>query len=126
MKKIYTLLLIFSSFFVFAQAPSNDDCANASPVIIPSSGSICFSGSNATATSDSATNPCDTGAAGNEIWYTYTTTGIQNTITVTPSGASPASSVVVALTNTAVRQELIVPVMPQQVQVQLPLVLVFQ
>ncbi|MES2544651.1 MAG: PKD domain-containing protein, partial [Bacteroidota bacterium] len=99
MKNLYTFLFILSSYFAFSQAPSNDDCVNAAPIVIPASGNICLTGSNATATSDNSTTTCDTAPAGNEIWYTFTSTGTQNTISVTPSGASPASAVVVTLTS---------------------------
>lgn len=98
--KIITVLgVVFSSFSVLAQ-PANDNCVTAQTVLIPASGSICFNSSNAGATSDLTTNSCDTGAPGNEVWYTYIVTGGANTVTITPNGATPASSVVVSLQNT--------------------------
>src|SRR5687768_14201430 len=86
-----TFMLPFSSFAQVA----NDDCSNAQAVALPASGSTCFTASNVGALSDNSTNACDVGAAGNEIWYTYIATGANNTITVTPTGATPATDLVI-------------------------------
>ena len=98
-KIILTLILCVSGLYAFAQ-PANDLCANAQVINIPASGNICLNSSNAGATSDLTTNACDTGAPGNEIWFTFITTGGSNSVTITPNGATPASSVVVSMQNT--------------------------
>ncbi len=94
------LATFFLPFFSFAQ-PANDNCATAQVVTIPASGQVCINTTNATATSDNTTNACDNGAAGNEIWFTYIATGADNVITATPSGASPATAMVVTMQSTA-------------------------
>ena len=94
------LATLFLPFLSFAQ-PANDNCATAQVVTIPASGQVCINTTNATATSDNTTNACDNGAAGNEIWFTYIATGSDNFVTATPSGASPASNMVVSLQSTA-------------------------
>lgn len=91
---------IISTSYSFAQ-PANDNCATAQVISIPASGSICLNGTNLGATSDLTTNSCDTGAPGNEVWYTYIAEGGQNVVTITPNGGTPASSVVVSLQSTA-------------------------
>ena len=100
MKKILSIIFAITTIVSFAQAPSNDVCTNALAVVIPSTGSICFNSSNTNATSDGFVNACDNGAAGNEVWFTYVATGANNTITVTPNGTNPATSVVVTVIST--------------------------
>lgn len=99
--KAFWLSFGFSLFAVSVIAqPANDNCATAQAITIPASGSICINSTNVGATSDLTTNTCDTGTPGNEVWFTYIATGGSNSVTVTPNGATPASSVVVTLQNT--------------------------
>jgi gliding motility-associated-like protein len=93
-----TLVVLIGTFSALAQ-PANDNCVSAQVVTIPSSGSTCFNSTNVGATSDMTTNVCDTGLPGNEVWYTFVSTGGANSITITPNGATPASSVVVSMGN---------------------------
>jgi gliding motility-associated-like protein len=97
MKKLYNFIFLLCTAFLFAQVPSNDTCGNALAVALPSSGSVCFNSSNLNATSDNSTNLCDTGAAGNEVWYTFIASNANNTITITPNGATPITDAVVTL-----------------------------
>ena len=97
MKKLYNFIFLLCTAFLFAQVPSNDTCGNALAVALPGSGSVCFNSSNLNATSDNSTNACDTGAAGNEVWYTFIASNANNTITITPNGATPITSAVVTL-----------------------------
>lgn len=97
MKRILLLLVILITTTIKAQVPANDICSNAQAIVIPSSGTVCVSGTNLNATSDNTTNTCDVGTPGNEVWFKYTVTGANNSVTVTPSGASPASNMVVTL-----------------------------
>jgi gliding motility-associated-like protein len=97
MKKLYNFIFLLCTAFLFAQVPSNDTCGNALAVALPGSGSVCFNSSNLNATSDNSTNACDTGAAGNEVWYTFIASNANNTITITPNGATPITDAVVTL-----------------------------
>ena len=87
----------------FAQAPLNDDCSFAQVVIIPDDGDTCLSGTLLNATGDGIYSACDSltvlplPAGGHEVWYTYIATGTDNTITVTPSGATQAQFVSVTI-----------------------------
>ncbi|MEP7263933.1 MAG: hypothetical protein ABI772_05535, partial [Bacteroidota bacterium] len=87
--------ILIISFFLFkttileAQV-ANDDCINASFILIPANGDTCFSTDNLNATPDAFTNICDQNATpplppgGNEIWYTYIASGDSNIISVSP------------------------------------------
>src|ERR1700740_2873904 len=100
MKNLFTSILLLFAFSMSAQV-ANDVCANAQAIIIPASGSICVSSTNIGATSDGSTNTCDTGTPGNEVWFSFIASGTNNTITVTPSGTSPATSIVVTMTGSS-------------------------
>jgi len=98
LKKCFTLLF-FLPIVLLAQ-PANDNCVSPQIITIPASGNICVTSTNVGATSDLTTNSCDTGAPGDEVWFTYTAMGSQNTITVTPTGSPAAQQVVVTIQNT--------------------------
>ncbi|MCG2612163.1 PKD domain-containing protein, partial [Flavobacterium sp. SM15] len=96
MKKLYFLFLTLLSLQAMAQVPSNDTCGNAQAVALPASGSICFNSSNLNATSDNSIT-CDTAGPGKEVWYTFIATNANNTVIVTPNGASPITNAVVTI-----------------------------
>ncbi|MBK7887359.1 MAG: PKD domain-containing protein [Bacteroidetes bacterium] len=89
-------VLLLSCEYLFAQAPPNDNCGNASFVYLDPTGNTCFSDNNTTGTGDGISNTCDAAAipplpaGGHEIWYSYVASGTVNTISVSPSGATPA------------------------------------
>ncbi|MBI2967725.1 MAG: gliding motility-associated C-terminal domain-containing protein [Bacteroidetes bacterium] len=84
---------------LFSQPP-NSSCVTATAITLPPSGSICVNGTNAGSVNNGTYNACDVLPGGNQVWYTYVTTGSQNTITVTPpGGAGSAQQVVVTITD---------------------------
>lgn len=93
------LFSILFSVCAFAQ-PTNDDCANSTPITIPASGNICVNGTLAGATDDGIYSGCET-AGSNEVWFTYIATGSNNTVTVSPTGGTPATNLVVNITSSA-------------------------
>lgn len=93
----FAFSLIVPKSDVHAQ-PANNNCITAQPVIIPPGGNVCVTSSSASATSSNTTNTCNT-AAVNEVWFTYIVAGPSNTITVTPTGASPLQQPVVTITD---------------------------
>jgi gliding motility-associated-like protein len=101
---LFITLLIISSK-VFAQVPSNDNCSNARFINLDATGNICFTSTNQFASSDGFSNTCDAGATaplppgGREVWYTYIASGPINTITVTPSGATPIQKASITVAN---------------------------
>jgi gliding motility-associated-like protein len=99
MKKALLILLLIFPVYTFAQV-ANDICTNAQAVVIPASGNICLASTNAGATSDGSIHTCDPAPAGNEVWFTYIASGANNTVTVSPTGTSPASSLVVTIHTT--------------------------
>lgn len=96
---ILLVAILVSSFGAWAQ-PANDNCTSAQVISIPASGNACINSTNVGATSDLTTNMCDVGTPGNEVWFTYVTTGGSNSITVTPNGATPATNMVVSIQST--------------------------
>jgi gliding motility-associated-like protein len=98
-----TLLIITSK--VFSQVPANDNCSNARFINLDATGNICFTSTNQFASSDGFSNTCDAGATaplppgGREVWYTYIASGPINTITVTPSGATPIQKASITVSN---------------------------
>lgn len=94
---VFVTLMCLGSF-VSAQLPVNDSCHNATPITIPASGSICFNGSNLNSTNDGSSNACNPGG-GNQVWYTYTAQGPNNTVTIQPTGANPMTNVVVTISS---------------------------
>jgi len=97
--KILAVLFSLAATFALAQ-PANDNCTTPQVVVIPNSGNICITSTTTGATSDNSTNTCDTGTPGNEVWFTYTATGADNTITVTPTGSPAMQRAVVTITST--------------------------
>ena len=94
-KLLFTFLGVLCTIQTLWAQPANDACVNAQVVTIPASGTICINSTNTGATSDLFTNGCDTGAPGNEVWYTFVATGATNSVSITPSGG--ATSMVVSL-----------------------------
>lgn len=86
--------------YAFGQAPPNDNCITPQVIVIPVAGNICINSTNINATSDGFLNTCDTGVPGDEVWFAFVATGTQNTVTITPNGATPAQQVVVSMQNT--------------------------
>jgi gliding motility-associated-like protein len=81
MKNFLLFLGVFLSYSIgFAQS---DNCNSATVLTLNASGSACFSGTNASATSSLTTNGCIPNPV-NEVWFTYTVMGPQNNFTVTP------------------------------------------
>lgn len=100
MKKIVlAITFLITTIFAYAQ-PANDNCSFAQLVVLPPSGNICFPSTNALATPDALpTNSCNGPTGGNEVWYSFITTGTQNTISVLPIAPGAASSMVVSVPN---------------------------
>ena len=101
------LLLLFSFNNSFAQS---DGCATATPITIPASGNICSNFTSAGGTADNFTTTCNANAGANYVWFQYTVTGTQNTVTVTPGtlnnltvvyDATPCSDGTINFCNTA-------------------------
>ena len=90
---------------LMGQVPGNDPCNFAEVILIPDDGDTCINGTTLNATSDGIFNPCDSltitplPPGGHEVWYSYVATGTTNTITVSPSGPSPAQFVSVTIAN---------------------------
>ncbi|MEO8146604.1 MAG: PKD domain-containing protein [Bacteroidia bacterium] len=98
-KNIITLILLLATVKIYAQ-PANDDCQYSQAIQIPQSGSICFTTTNTGATPDAvAPNGCNGPTGGNEVWFSYIVTGTQNSITVNPSGGTPAQFVAITVPN---------------------------
>ncbi len=75
MKRISTLLVVFSIFLsgnLFAQ-PSNDDCAN--PILITDLDGTCNTYDNTGATNDIADGSCFIGSPTNNIWFDFVADG---------------------------------------------------
>jgi len=104
-KIILGFFLILLTIFANAQAPFNDNCNTAEFIILNESGNACLNSNNINATSDGVFNSCDAGAinplppGGHEIWYSYVSSGIENSITITPIGATAAQQVSITVTN---------------------------
>jgi gliding motility-associated-like protein len=81
---------ILSSSPVQAQS---DNCATATAISIPSTGTACVNGTTANGTVDNITTTCN-GTAVNFVWYQFTSTGTQNSITLTPGTLQNAVLVV--------------------------------
>ena len=94
------LTFLFLQTAALAQAPANDVCADAQPLVIGAGGTVCATGTNLNATVDATFNTCNPAPGDPGVWYTYTVVGINNEITVTPaSGASGAQQVTVSVFN---------------------------
>jgi len=102
MKKIAPKIFVFTSLFLltsnllFAQAPANDNCANA--VIITPGAVSCTSGNNTNATADgtaptgcAGVNALTSPLANKSVWYKVTTTYAQTVIDVTNGGSTLAN-----------------------------------
>lgn len=95
MKKFSTLLFAFFSVCsaIYGQAPANDDCSNPTPISLPSGGSACITGSTIGATATTWSTPnCGQTNWTNDVWYTFVSTGTDNTVIVSPTG-NPAAQV---------------------------------
>ena len=103
-RSLFITLLIITSKIV-AQVPTNDLCSNAKFINLDATGNICITSTNQFASGDGYSNACDAGATlplppgGHEVWFTYITSGPVNTITVTPSGASPIQKASITVAN---------------------------
>ncbi|MFN8286003.1 MAG: gliding motility-associated C-terminal domain-containing protein [Chitinophagales bacterium] len=96
-KLLFTLCFIVCSLFILKAQPLNDDCINATPIVLPASGSVCITGNNIGATSTAWGAPiCGQANWTNDVWYTFITNGNINTITVRPTGSPAAQTVAVA------------------------------
>ncbi len=97
MRLLIGVLLMFLVSVVSAQTPANDDCVNATPIVIPSGGSICVNGTLTGATDDGvyAVNCERSGAS--EVWFAFVATGSNNTITVSPTGTPAAQRLALVL-----------------------------
>ncbi|MGZ4067578.1 MAG: hypothetical protein ACXVPE_12710, partial [Bacteroidia bacterium] len=84
------LLLVICGIKIKAQS---DNCATATSVSIPSSGTACVNGTTVGGTVDNITTTCN-GTAVNFVWYQFTSTGTQNSITLTPGTLQNAVMVV--------------------------------
>ena len=98
-RKVTFILGLFTVALAAIAQPSNDACINSTPIAIPASGNICVNGTLAGATDDGIYSTCEN-AGSNEVWFTYITNGSNNTITVSPTGGTPATNLVVSLTST--------------------------
>ncbi len=98
MKKFTFLLITFLAVALVKAQPSNDACTNATPIILPSSGNACVTGTLTGATDDGFFTTCET-AGSREVWFSYIVEGPSNTISVSPTGATPARNLVVSVTN---------------------------
>lgn len=100
MKKTLLALTLLLSFIKSYAQPANDNCAFAQLIILPANGSICLPSTNALATADALPpNTCNGPTGGNEVWYSFITTGTQNTISALPIAPGPASNMVVSVPN---------------------------
>lgn len=97
-KKLLFFFIVFTSA-IYAQVPSNDRCSNARAIVL-NNNSACLNATNLNATSDGYIDDCDTGMPGNEVWFTFVATNANNTVTITPSGSTPITDIVVTLTTT--------------------------
>ncbi|MBS1596271.1 MAG: hypothetical protein JST90_18305, partial [Bacteroidetes bacterium] len=101
--KFYTLwllLCICTPLWVVAQ-PANDNCSTAQPISLPSTGQACVNGTTVAATAQTWTSgACGQNNWTNDVWFTFVSTGSYTTATVTPSGASPASGLGIAIYTT--------------------------
>ena len=100
MKKILfaIFLLLNTSYVIFAQV-SNDDCATAQVITIPSSGNICINSTTVAALGTTYTShPCfPLNQNIPDVWFTFITTGASNTVTVSPTGTPAAKKLGVSL-----------------------------
>lgn len=88
-------IVIFRYAALFAQ-PVNDSCNFATPIIIPSSGTTCVTGTLAGATDDGSYSGCEQ-AGSAEVWYSYISNGAYNSVTVSPNGGTPATNLAVTI-----------------------------
>lgn len=102
MKK-YLLFVIccFISLGIKAQL-SNDDCVNATPITLDGTGNACVIGTTTNAIGTTFTShPCwPTNQSIPDVWYSFVTSGVNNVVTITPNGGTPAQQVALTLQNT--------------------------
>ena len=98
MKKILVLLILSVSVFAIAYSqPANDDCTNATPVSLPSSGSTCLTGTTVAATATNWTTAVCGQTTWTDVWYTFVSTGTSNTVIVSPTGNPAAQKLGVSI-----------------------------
>ena len=93
MKKILSFLFSYFVLFIIGYSqPANDTCGAATPISLPTSGIACVTGTTVGATATTWNAPvCGQTVWTNDVWYTFVSTGLVNTITVSPTG-SPAAT----------------------------------
>src|SRR5271168_1551071 len=101
MKKFLALLVVFLSICLNAnsQAPANDDCSGSQPVSIPAGGTACVTGTTVGATATDWTTPECGETVWTDGWYTFISTGTNNTLVVSPTGSPAAQMLGVSLYN---------------------------
>ena len=97
MKRFSFLLCLIVAGFVSFSQPANDECNTATVITLSPTGSFCLTGTNVGADSTTYVQPypCGITVWPNDVWYTFTSTGTINTITVKPSGANPAQQLAI-------------------------------
>lgn len=94
-KFTFALLSVLFACAAYAQ-PANDNCNASTSIILPASGNACVTGTLTGATDDGLYSNCET-AGSQEVWFSYIAGGPDNTITVSPTGGTPASNLVVTV-----------------------------
>src|SRR5258708_6334169 len=94
-------LLMSVSTAVIAQ-PANDDCVNASPISLPSSGVACVNGSTIGATDFvwATGSTCGQSTWPSDVWYSFVSTGSYTVISLSPTGSPAAQRLGVAVWTT--------------------------
>jgi len=92
MKKNLALCIAFFLICQIGYSQAIANCATATPISLPSSGSACATGTTvgATATNWAAPTPCNE-ATWNDVWYTFVSSGTQNVVIVSPNGTPAAT-----------------------------------
>ncbi len=91
------LLILITGFQQVIAQPPNDNCITGTAVTIPSDGDTCLTSTNIGSTNDGTFNGCDVSPAGNQVWFTYITTGANNSVTLSPAGGSPITGAVITM-----------------------------
>ncbi|MDP2385660.1 MAG: PKD-like domain-containing protein, partial [Bacteroidota bacterium] len=102
MNKILLFVLVLVFCLKAKAQVTNDDCVNATQITLDANGNACVNGTTANALGVTYTaHPCwPTFQDIPEVWYTFVTSGTDNTITVTPTGGTPAQQVGVTVMST--------------------------
>ena len=99
MRKNFTFLIVFISICLtgFSQ-PANDDCSNATAISIPSGGNACTTGTTVGATPTTwGSAVCGQTNWTNDVWFTFVSTGTDNTVIVSPTGTPAAQTLGVSV-----------------------------